>query len=615
MRWRLSRQTLWLGLSAALLATLPVLALQQYRWIGQLSEAERDRMRANLRTATEHFALEFNRELIRAALIVQMTPGAFYAENWQAYARRYRLWMQNAPHPELVRHLYLAHRREAGGFELLRLDPEAGRFEPVEWPAGLLQLQERLEARQSNRAEPLEGIRPLHWSIAGDIPALVLTFAGTAGNQGFGRRAQPGPGPPAFRPGHVRGCAILELDLDYIRHEFLPGLALRHFSDADGPVYDVAVLSRTDPGTLIYSSNPSVSGRDFAVPDAAAGVLGFRTEEVQAFLPDLAGDSLEEDAGAARRRPFFRRPGRPRFGAMFPGLEQQWRVAVKHRSGSLESVIASLRRRNLAISFTVLLLLGAGIGGILVSARRAQKFATMQMEFVAGVSHELLTPLAVIRSAADNLADGVIEDAAMTVKYGELMRNEARRLSEMVQGILGFAAAQARGHRNDFHPVEIGAVIRQAIENSRPAASEAGVEVAQRIESGLPPVQGDAAALERCVNNLLTNALKYGKEGRWVGVSARKVSGSRGDEVEVAVEDRGAGIDRVDLAHLFEPFYRGRAVQGSPVHGTGLGLSFVKRIVEEHSGSVSVRSAPGKGTTFTLRFPAGSGRFGTKDEP
>jgi signal transduction histidine kinase len=231
---------------------------------------------------------------------------------------------------------------------------------------------------------------------------------------------------------------------------------------------------------------------------------------------------------------------------------------VKHRSGSLESALAGARLRNLAISFTILLLLAVSMVTIIVSTRRAQNLARLQMEFVAGVSHELLTPLAVIHSAGDNLADGLVLERCDVREYGQLITRESRRLTGMVQETLEFAAAQFRETHYDLRELDTADLLRRTMERFRSAASEAGVEVFEDFEPGLLPVMGDAAALTRCVGNLLSNALKYGRDGRWIGIRARNIRGAHGTEVEISVEDKGPGIAPGDVPHIFELFYRGR---------------------------------------------------------
>jgi signal transduction histidine kinase len=125
------------------------------------------------------------------------------------------------------------------------------------------------------------------------------------------------------------------------------------------------------------------------------------------------------------------------------GENRGWILAVKHRLGSLEEAVDSQRRRNLAISFGILILLAGSMAMIMVSTQRAQRLAKLQMDFVAGVSHELRTPLAVIVSAGDNLAEGVVGDAEQVKQYGALVRDEGRRLAAMVEQTLSFAAGGA----------------------------------------------------------------------------------------------------------------------------------------------------------------------------
>lgn len=238
------------------------------------------------------------------------------------------------------------------------------------------------------------------------------------------------------------------------------------------------------------------------------------------------------------------------------------------------------------------------IGAFVDSARRQQLLARQQMEFVASISHELRTPLTVICSAGDNLAGGVVKNDAQVKRYGNLVRSEGRRLADMVEQILGYAGIQ-KGRLPAREPVEMGNVVDSALHASSQILQANGVTVEREVEEGLPPVSGDAASLSHTVQNLLTNAAKYG--GDWVRVSA---SNAGNGKVRIVVEDRGPGIEPGELRHIFEPFYRGKKAVDDQIHGTGLGLSLVKRIVEAHSGRVSAESTPGKGTRFILELPA-----------
>jgi signal transduction histidine kinase len=304
----------------------------------------------------------------------------------------------------------------------------------------------------------------------------------------------------------------------------------------------------------------------------------------------------------------------------FPGFDTRWVLMAKHRSGSLESAVAAVRTRNLIVSSSILMLLTVVIGLIAVSARRAQELARQQMEFVAAVSHELRTPVSVIGAAAGNLADGVVGDPQRVRKYGETIQSEARRLGETVERVLqlaGIAAGRAAAAQT---PISADDLIHESINACRHEIESAGFNVEVAIAEGLPNIVGDVTALKSALQNVISNAVKYGGTARWIRVSASlepprpglamtvdKGRGHRrGRSVFVAVEDRGIGIDADDRKHIFEPFYRGRDVVAQQIQGSGLGLNLVMGIVAAHGGHVMVNSEPGKGSTFTLALPAAS---------
>jgi signal transduction histidine kinase len=264
--------------------------------------------------------------------------------------------------------------------------------------------------------------------------------------------------------------------------------------------------------------------------------------------------------------------------------------------------VARARLRNLTISLGILLLLGASIVMLAISERRAHRLAKQQMEFVAGVTHELNTPLAGIRSAAQNLADGVVGGSDAVRRYGAAIEKEGRRLSETLDHVLEFAGIQS-GHRTyRQRPLDVSELVGGAIEDSRWLIDERGVELEVQLASGLPVVSADRAALRRALDNLIGNAIKYGNG--WVRVSTAASQGAAGRSVEIRVEDRGPGVGAEDRRRIFEPFYRGRLAAGSQTPGSGLGLSVVKEIVEAHGGSVRVETRSEGGSQFTIQLPA-----------
>jgi signal transduction histidine kinase len=274
----------------------------------------------------------------------------------------------------------------------------------------------------------------------------------------------------------------------------------------------------------------------------------------------------------------------------------------------VEAAVNGLRRRHLIVSFGVLVLLAVTIGMVMIATRRARRLAALQVNFVAGVSHELRTPLAVISSAAENLSHGVVADRQQLQRYGASILKQTRQLTQLVEQVLLFASTQQRQGQYRLRPVNVGQVIDAALENTAGMASAAGVTVERHVEPGLPPAAADFAALAQCLQNLITNAIKYGGDGRWMDVraAARRENGSV-REIEITVEDRGIGISPEEIKQIFEPFYRSPAVAGSNVHGTGLGLPLARTVIEAMRGKLSVTSTPGKGSAFTSHLAIAAG--------
>jgi signal transduction histidine kinase len=252
------------------------------------------------------------------------------------------------------------------------------------------------------------------------------------------------------------------------------------------------------------------------------------------------------------------------------------------------------------------------------------------MEFVAGVSHELRTPVAVIRSAAENLAHGVVPAGERVQRYGEMIEGEARRLGDMVERVLQYAGIESGLGMTARTPLAPADLVDDAIDAAMPALG--GAEIHREVEAGLPPVVGDGAALRSAIQNLIVNAAKYGLPGEAgrhgsdhglpaeagstgnagsgngpsVSVRAERVVERRRPHVRFSVDDRGRGIPAAELPHIFEPFYRGADAIARQIQGSGLGLSLVARIVAAHGGRVSVNSQPGR-TTFAILLPAADG--------
>jgi len=174
----------------------------------------------------------------------------------------------------------------------------------------------------------------------------------------------------------------------------------------------------------------------------------------------------------------------------------------------------------------------------------------------------------------------------------------------MVEQILHFTSGQLSGPAYGFKPVQVGVVIERALAGAQAMLAEAGFQVTQEIAPDLPPAMGDAEALNQCLENLLSNTVKYASSGKWLAIRASVAEEDSRMEIRISVEDRGAGIPSADLAHIFEPFYRAKAAREGQLRGVGLGLHLVRRMMEGMGGRVTVSSRPGHGSTFTLHLAA-----------
>jgi signal transduction histidine kinase len=567
---------------------LVLLAWLQYRWSNQVSQAERDRMEASLRIATTQFRQEFARELQSLCTGLQPEPEFVAEKDWNSYAIQSADWLKNSSDPDLASAVYL-WQPENG---LLELDRKDRTFQAVAEPTALQPLLTRIKAQaEGNRQGRGRG---MSWLMDGSAPALyrpLFTF-----REPDDRRP---PQPPA-----LAGYTIIQLNQDFLQRKFLPELATRHFGGPDGFLYQVGVFMGEGAAHPIYQSGPGIDGNTIKSADAVVELLDPRLRP----QGPPGGPGGPPPPNAQNRNGFSfldrLRQGRRQGINIPPSLitadsRSAWSLVVRHRAGSVDAAVAGLRTKNLAISFAILVLLAASMGLIVVTTQRAQRLARLQVEFVAGISHELRTPLAVISSAADNLTVGIVEDKAQVKLYGSLIRNEARRLEGMMEHILAFAAGQNR-RTYDPHPLAVQDLIDRAISLCSASIQEAHFELEKHVAAGLPPILAEETGMLQCLQNLITNAVKYGGPKRWIGIDAR----TEGSSVLISVADRGLGIEKEDLPYVFDAFYRGKSATDAQIHGTGLGLSLAKSFIQAAGGTISVASTAGEGSCFTVRLPA-----------
>lgn len=233
---------------------------------------------------------------------------------------------------------------------------------------------------------------------------------------------------------------------------------------------------------------------------------------------------------------------------------------------------------------------------VLRDVTESRRLEAVRRDFVANASHELKTPVATIRAAAETLRDGALDDPPAARRFADQLEREALRLSRIVTDLLDLSRLESGSDLDER--VRIDAVVAEELKRLKADASDAGVNIELRAD-GVPSVRGSGRDLALLVRNLVDNAIRYTPEGGRVEVA---VTSDR-EVVSLRVADNGAGIPSRDLSRVFERFYRVDRARSRDTGGTGLGLAIVKHVAENHGGEVRVESELGRGTTFEVTLP------------
>jgi two-component system phosphate regulon sensor histidine kinase PhoR len=291
-------------------------------------------------------------------------------------------------------------------------------------------------------------------------------------------------------------------------------------------------------------------------------------------------------------------------GVRFPTTLYNWRVQVSPLAS--EELAKRVENRRLLeitmVSLSGIVIVAAAIA-ILVVSEKERRISALKSEFVANVSHELKTPLALVRMFAEMLQSGRVQSDAKRQEYLDIIVRESERLSALIENVLDFARLERGKGGYEFAEGDVGDAVARAADVNRYRADRAGVELVVDVEKDLPPARIDDRAIQLAVNNLVDNALKYAPDGERIVVRARPDAGG----VRVDVVDQGPGVPAEDRQRIFERFVRlpGASSDGSksPVRGSGIGLALVKHIAESHGGKAWVESTPGEGSTFSFTIP------------
>ncbi len=273
-------------------------------------------------------------------------------------------------------------------------------------------------------------------------------------------------------------------------------------------------------------------------------------------------------------------------------LYKWWLNATIPSTGDIGAAVARRRVLELVMVALSVAVVIAALAVVFVAARRAQRLADLKSDFVANVSHELKTPLSVVRMFGEMLQSGRLESEEKRQHYASIIVAESERLTGLIENLLDFARAERGRAAYDLSGGRLEAAVTRAVEAGR--ARAAGRDVTLTVEDDLPPVPVDARAIEVAVVNLIDNALKYAPGDDPISVVVRRA----GRRVEVRVTDRGPGVPKAERRRIFDRFVRGRTA--ARVRGSGIGLALVKHIAFAHGGAAWVEPATPRGSTFVL---------------
>lgn len=364
----------------------------------------------------------------------------------------------------------------------------------------------------------------------------------------------------------VVGFAV---DAERLRTEFIPAVMSDLLANVQQPVgfpsLEAAVLA--EDGTRIFESDPERSD-DMPVDERSFSIIFF-DKELTAFA------------------------------APYEQQREIWGLRTGYGQESIPEIVSASTRPQMALMFVLAVAMGLGVFLVAGAAAREVRVAELKSNFVASVSHDLKTPLALIQLFAETLELGRVRTPDRAQEYYRIINGEAKKLTRLIENMLDFSRMEAGLRPYRMEPADLGELVTRVLARMETQFTQGQFVVSTDLSPRLPRVMADEGATEQAIENLLANAIKYSGDARQIEVKAERV----GNHVEVSVTDHGIGISRREQGRVFRKFYRVQRELGGGPQGTGLGLAIVDHTMRGHGGFVRVNSEPHQGSTFTLHFP------------
>jgi signal transduction histidine kinase len=374
-------------------------------------------------------------------------------------------------------------------------------------------------------------------------------------------------GPARERMTSVMAFAV---DAERLRTEFIPAVLrdwLASVQQPSGfPRLETEVLD--EQGQHIFATHPEHNERVMPVDERSFAIIFFDKELLE-------------------------------FAAPYEQHREIWGLRTSYGTQPIPEIVSASTRPQLALMIVLAVAMGLGVFLVAGAAAREVRVAELKSNFVASVSHDLKTPLALIQLFAETLELGRVRTPERAQEYYRIINGESKKLTRLIENILDFSRMEAGLRPYRMEPSDLNESVRKVLARMETQFEQAHFSVTTTIEPDLPRILADEGAAEQAIENLLANAMKYSGEARRIEVTASRVNG----HIVVSVTDHGIGISRREQGRIFRKFYRVQRELGGGPQGTGLGLAIVDHTMRGHGGFVRVESEPDSGSTFSLHFP------------
>lgn len=374
-------------------------------------------------------------------------------------------------------------------------------------------------------------------------------------------------GPARERITSVTGFAV---DAEKLRTVYIPSVLrdwLATIQQPSGfPHLETEILD--EEGAHIFSSYPQRSGHVAPVDERSFAIIFFDKELLE-------------------------------FAAPYEQHREVWGLRTSYGPQPIPEIVSASTRPQLALMIVLAVAMALGVFLIAGAAAREVRVAELKSNFVASVSHDLKTPLALIQLFAETLELGRVRTPERAQEYYRIINGESKKLTRLIENILDFSRMEAGLRPYRMEPADLSESVNKVLARMETQFSQGNFIVSSNVQADMPRILADEGAAEQAIENLLANAMKYSGDNKQIEIEAKRIKG----HIVVSVTDHGIGISRREQGRIFRKFYRVQRELGGGPQGTGLGLAIVDHTMRGHGGYVRVESEPDFGSRFSLYFP------------